>query len=341
MTTLTRRAFTLIELLTVIGIIAVLISMLLPSLSNAREQGKRAVCLSNLRSIGQAAIAYSTEDQKELIIPIQKMMVTPMPADDYWLRRCAMWFSYGGRSAQEPFLTDNGPRMLDTHEEWAARTRPLNLYVYGDVMQSDEYDMKLYECPSDRGYPHAEDIDDSPIENARRSCYDTIGNSYRASLFGIFPLPGGPYDGAFAVGPWGHKLSSIVDPARTPAFGEPTFFNMIGLDNGVANPDPVIATGWHGKWMADNLAFCDGSARFTGADGHQTVEETAARERMGVGENWDLISRGPTWRFDLWPTHGARIWADDPENLLWNPPYSGHGDRAADWPFVRAQDNLR
>jgi hypothetical protein len=94
--------------------------------------------------------------------------------------------------------------------------------------------------------------------------------------------------------------------------------------------------------MKDNLVFCDGSARPTLATGHETVDEQVARAKMGVGNNWDLISRGPTWRFDLWPTPGARIWAHDPANLFWNPPYTAQpNQRWRTWPFSGAQDNLR
>jgi prepilin-type N-terminal cleavage/methylation domain-containing protein/prepilin-type processing-associated H-X9-DG protein len=56
-----RRAFTLVELLVVIGIIALLVAILLPSLSRARESAKGVACLSNLRQMATAAQAYANE----------------------------------------------------------------------------------------------------------------------------------------------------------------------------------------------------------------------------------------------------------------------------------------
>ncbi|MEM8971687.1 MAG: prepilin-type N-terminal cleavage/methylation domain-containing protein [Pseudomonadota bacterium] len=57
------RGFTLIELLVVISIIALLISILLPALSAARESGRNSACLSNLRQAGIATAGFQTENK--------------------------------------------------------------------------------------------------------------------------------------------------------------------------------------------------------------------------------------------------------------------------------------
>src|SRR5688500_14768332 len=58
---ISRRAFTLVELLAVLGIIALLISILVPVVASARSRAAATACKSNLRSVGQAIRMYLDE----------------------------------------------------------------------------------------------------------------------------------------------------------------------------------------------------------------------------------------------------------------------------------------
>ncbi len=62
-----RRGFTLIEVLVVAAIIALLISILLPALSRARQQSRATVCLSNLRQLGMAVNMYAQSNKGILV----------------------------------------------------------------------------------------------------------------------------------------------------------------------------------------------------------------------------------------------------------------------------------
>src|SRR4051794_6422208 len=59
-------AFTLIELLVVISILVILMALLLPALASAREKGRKAVCLSNLRQAGIATQTYASDSEGKI-----------------------------------------------------------------------------------------------------------------------------------------------------------------------------------------------------------------------------------------------------------------------------------
>ena len=77
--------FTLVELLVVIGIIALLISILLPSLARAREQSRMTKCLSNQREIGKGAATFQNDHKDRLQLVASHAMgggTTPQSAID-------------------------------------------------------------------------------------------------------------------------------------------------------------------------------------------------------------------------------------------------------------------
>jgi len=62
-----RNSFTLIELLVVVGLTAILLALLMPALKNARESGRRVVCINNLRQIHQTEMLYVNDNDGYLV----------------------------------------------------------------------------------------------------------------------------------------------------------------------------------------------------------------------------------------------------------------------------------
>jgi prepilin-type N-terminal cleavage/methylation domain-containing protein len=349
-----RHGFTLIELLVVVAIIALLISILLPSLQGAREQGKKSVCLSNLRQIGQAAHAYAADDEREIIIPMHRMDVLAQHANGftgYWSWRTARPFAYGGRTPVKHMPTGGGIVTVMTDDYlWGAPSRPLNRYIFGDISSADFKNMPMFHCPADVGYPVFNPNDwggegniDAPPQAAEMPCYDYLGNSYRVNTCGVIWI-GGPLSlGDISVGVKGHAASAIENPARTTLYCEPLFYWWSRQTPGeTPDPEKLMFPGWHKKIMSDNVVYVDGSARHTKidelADWDQETLENMGFSPQFFDDPYAFLRRGRTWQTDCYPSPGAvtKTFADAGCVSLWQPTFI---EGYTGWPFDNYTQN--
>ena len=79
-----NNAFTLVELLVVIAIIALLMAVLLPALTKARRVTKRVVCMSNMRQLITAWMAYAENNDGKIVNGGQYTGNNPYPTEPYW-----------------------------------------------------------------------------------------------------------------------------------------------------------------------------------------------------------------------------------------------------------------
>ena len=91
-----HAAFTLVELLVVIGIIAALIALLLPALSKARDQANAAQCMSNLRQQGQAMQMYVSDSGGNFLPPYQLTIKTQYVSLPYIFQYLPMMYQSAG-----------------------------------------------------------------------------------------------------------------------------------------------------------------------------------------------------------------------------------------------------
>jgi prepilin-type N-terminal cleavage/methylation domain-containing protein len=119
-----RAGFTLVELLVVIGIIALLISILLPSLNRAREHAQRVNCASQMRQIGQFVAMYAAANRNQ--VPIGYLSL-----DTYIPGNSTIWYMSKGGTFQA-----NGPVGLGY------------LFATGIVKAPQGNSAKVWFCPS-------------------------------------------------------------------------------------------------------------------------------------------------------------------------------------------------
>jgi prepilin-type processing-associated H-X9-DG protein/prepilin-type N-terminal cleavage/methylation domain-containing protein len=84
-------SFTLVELLVTIAIIAILASMLLPALKNARNLARRMECAGNLKQVGTATLMYAS-DYKGLLPAYGKVFETPICSKAYWFAYLSYYY---------------------------------------------------------------------------------------------------------------------------------------------------------------------------------------------------------------------------------------------------------
>ncbi len=97
------RGFTLIELLVIIAIIAILTSILLPVLNRAREKGRQAVCINNLKQIGLAIHMYAN-DHDGYLVPYNSG-TAEQESSDFWFDILSGYLGYPNLRIGVNFLT--------------------------------------------------------------------------------------------------------------------------------------------------------------------------------------------------------------------------------------------
>jgi prepilin-type N-terminal cleavage/methylation domain-containing protein len=231
-----RKGFTLIELLVVVAIIALLIGILLPSLSRAREVANRTICSSNLAGIYKAMYTYSTTNKDKF--PKWQSAGTTV--------KCTGFLDLTTRNS--PSSTTSGRTVTDnvTAALWI-------------LVRDGSTGTKSYICPSDKG------SDSDPLTRFTKGTPAIFGDT-AATLEDTFDF-GGLDNLSYSV----LNMYDKIEGGQWDADVNPAWI-LMSDDNNAYETGPVDSSAYHlrkkdGTWDVEDLKYGENSQNHSEGEG--------------------------------------------------------------------------